>query len=385
MGYHYAVLGAGKQGQAIAFDLAKNGNANSVCIFDLKENIASIAKDRLNKLLDNQIVTSNQLNVKNKDELTSKLKSFNTLVSAVPYFLNELITEVAIENNINMIDLGGNTKIVKNQLSKNDLAIKSKIAITPDCGMGPGMNITLSLLVMEQFDDPKTIKIYDGGLPQQPEEPWNYNLFFNINGLTNEYDGCASFIRNGKIAELECFEDIESLDFENYGQLEASVTSGGLSTMPWTFLNQLITLENKTLRYPGHWKDMIAYRNLGLFDLDEIKFNNQKIIPREFYHHLLTPKLEKDNVKDVCLMRIMGTGVKNGQSKNYQLDAIELFDDITGFTAMEKWTGWHASIVAIHITKNKIIGAIPVEKIITGNEFLHEAKKRNFNIKIKEV
>ena len=122
------------------------------------------------------------------------------------------------------------------------------------------------------------------------------NLFFNTNGLTNEYAGCASFIRNGKIEEVHCFKDIELLDFDKYGKLEAAVTSGGLSTMPWTFENNLEILENKTLRYPGHWQDMIAYRNLGLFDLTEIGYNNQKIIPREFYHHLLEPKLKKENV-----------------------------------------------------------------------------------------
>ena len=280
---------------------------------------------------------------------------------------------------------GGNTEIVRNQLSKNEEAKKSNIAITPDCGMGPGMNITLSLLVMEQFDEPHTINIYDCGLPQKPKAPWNYNLFFNINGLTNEYDGCATFIRNSKLTDVECFEDIEILEFDNYGKLEAAVTSGGLSTMPWTFKNTLKTLENKTLRYMGHWSDMIAYRRLGLFENKEINFNNGKIIPRDFYHHLLEPKLNEENVKDVCLMRILGSGIKNNKNKNIQLDAIELFDDRTGFTAMEKWTGWHASIVGIYITKNNISGAVPVEKIMSGSNFLLEAQKRDFNITIKEI
>ena len=36
--------------------------------------------------------------------------------------------------------------------------------------------------------------------------------------------------------------------------------------MPWTFENQLDILENKTLRYPGHWEWMKAYRELGLFE-----------------------------------------------------------------------------------------------------------------------
>jgi lysine 6-dehydrogenase len=383
--YNYAVLGAGRQGQAIAYDLAINGDTKNISLIDLDEKIATDSANRLNKLLNSSIVKPVQLDVTNKLELKNKLTNINTVISAVPYFLNETITEVAIENKFNLVDLGGNTDIVRNQLSKNVEALSSKITITPDCGMGPGMNITLSLLVMEQFDNPKSIKIYDGGLPQLPKKPWKYNLFFNINGLTNEYDGNATFLRDSNLTEVECFEDIEVLNFDHLGELEAAVTSGGLSTMPWTFKNTLQTLENKTLRYEGHWQDMIAYRRLGLFDLNEIEFNNKKIIPREFYHHLLESKLNEENVKDVCIMRILGSGIKNGVNKNIQLDAVELYDDNTEFTAMEKWTGWHASIIAIHVTKSNLKGAIPVEKIMKGSEFLLEAKKRNFNITFKDV
>ncbi|MAJ43543.1 MAG: hypothetical protein CMF96_02205 [Candidatus Marinimicrobia bacterium] len=383
--YKYAVLGAGRQGQAIAYDLAINGNSKKIYIFDKYLDIAVRSANRLNNLLKSDIFIPQKLNVTKRLELIKMLNGIDTVISAVPYFFNELITDVAIENNFNLIDLGGNTDIVKNQLSKDKDAKCSGIGITPDCGMGPGMNITLSLLVMEQFDSPKIIKIYDGGLPQNPVEPWNYNLFFNINGLTNEYDGSATFIRKSSITEVECFSDLENLKFNKYGELEAAVTSGGLSTMPWTFKNILTTLENKTLRYKGHWNDMIAYRRLGLFSLEPIQFKENNIIPREFYHYLLEPKINAKRVEDVCLMRIIGSGLKDGIKKTIQLDAIELYDEITEFSAMEKWTGWHASIIAIHITRNKIKGAIPVEKIMKGSEFILEAKKRNFNIKLKEI
>ena len=64
---------------------------------------------------------------------------------------------------------------------------------------------------------------------------------------------------------------MEVLSFgDEIGDLEAAVTSGGLSTMPWTFEGKLQTLENKTLRYFGHWKQMIAFRQLGLVDLELI-------------------------------------------------------------------------------------------------------------------
>ena len=90
-----------------------------------------------------------------------------------------------------MIDLGSHTDNVRKQLDKHQDALNQNITILPDCGMGPGMNVTLGLLAMEQLDDPKHLKVWDGGLPLNPNPPWNYSLFFNINGLTNEYDGEA--------------------------------------------------------------------------------------------------------------------------------------------------------------------------------------------------
>ena len=69
-------------------------------------------------------------------------------------------------------------------------------------------------------------------------------MFFNIKGLTNEYDGSAYFLKNGKVEEVLCFEGFEIIEFDGIGKLEAVVTSGGLSTMPWTFENKLETLEN---------------------------------------------------------------------------------------------------------------------------------------------
>ena len=48
------------------------------------------------------------------------------------------------------------------------------------------------------LDDAKHLKVWDGGLPLNPAPPWNYSLFFNINGLTNEYDGEAYFLKDFK-------------------------------------------------------------------------------------------------------------------------------------------------------------------------------------------
>ena len=50
--------------------------------------------------------------------------------------------------------------------------------------------------------------------------------------------------------------------------------------------------------------------------------------------------------------------------------------------AMEKWTGWHASIVMQKILDGSIKpGAHAIEKALSGKMFYDEAVKRGYNIK----
>ena len=155
--------------------------------------------------------------------------------------------------------------------------------------------------------------------------------------------------------------------------------------MPWTYEGKLNVLHNKTLRYAGHWEQMKAFRELGLFQEEPISFKDIEISPREFYHHLLSPKLEQDNNKDVCLMRVKTIGESRGEKKRVTIDIEEKYDEETGFLAMEKWTGWHASIVMIEILKGNIgHGAIPIEKALSGNIFHRRALERSYNIQIQE-
>ncbi len=381
----FCVLGGGRQGTAIAYDLLRWGNPDEVIIADIDFQQAKESVEKNKLLLHSNLIVAKEVNVNNEIEMLSLLKDVDILISAVPYHLNTKVTDYAIKSSTSMVDLGGHTGIVKAQLSRTNEAKSKNITIVPDCGMGPGMNVTMALLAMEQLDQAEHVYIWDGGLPIKPVEPWNYASFFNINGLTNEYDGDAFFIRNGKVTEVPCFEDVETLEFQhNIGELEAAVTSGGLSTMPWTYEGKLKTLENKTLRYFGHWNQMIAYRQLGLFDLKPKRFNGSEIIPREFYHHLLEPKLNANPNEDLCIMRTKAVGFKDGKAMSAIVESIEYFDEETGFHAMEKWTGWHASMMAIRIANNELdAGAIPIEKAMSGEYFKKEAEKRNYKIDIK--
>jgi lysine 6-dehydrogenase len=153
--------------------------------------------------------------------------------------------------------------------------------------------------------------------------------------------------------------------------------------MPWTYEGELVTLENKTLRYPGHWDKMVAYRQLGLFDEKEIEFKDQIFSPRSFYHHLLEPQLADNDSEDICIMRTEAKGLKDGIEKTAVVESVEKYDIETKFKAMEKWTGWHASILAIEAAKGSLPkGTVSIEKAISGKDFLTEAERRGFKINI---
>ena len=379
----YCIIGSGRQGTAAAYDIVSHGEPQSLTIIDSNKDNLKKCKDKIKKLTDFDVDIIN-IDINDENKLIKSLFDIDIFLSSVPYKFNLYLTDVAIKSKTSMVDLGGHTNNVIEQLKKSKEAKEAGITIVPDCGMGPGMNVSMALLAMEGFDQVEEVRVWDGGLPQDPQPPWNYNLFFNIAGLTNEYDGNAYFLREGKVTEVPCFKDIETLGFDGLGNLEAAVTSGGLSTMPWTYENKIKLLENKTLRYSGHWEQMIAFRHLGLFREDKLKIENIEISPRDFYHSLLEPQLEQKNLKDICIMKTQATGQLNGKKVTKTIECIEKYNEQTKFLAMEMWTGFHASMVMQHIGASKIdLGAYPIELALSGNDFYNYALTRDYKIEIK--
>ncbi len=382
MSYRYGVLGAGRQGIASAYDMAAWGDAREVVLIDLDETAATEGARLINRLAGRRVVRAVQADVSDAKRLAGALEGVNSFVSAVPYSYNLAVTETAIAARINMCDLGGNTGIVRKQLGLDAAAKEAGISVVPDCGMGPGMNISLAVYAMSLVTEPKEVYIWDGGLPQEPSPPWNFQLSFDIRGLTNEYSGSAYFLRDGKVVEVPCFDGRQELDFPPpLGTLEAFVTSGGLSTAPWTFEGRLSRLENKTLRYPGHWAQFSAYAQLGLMGTEPVRVGDVSIVPREFFHTVLRPKIEARHVRDVGVMRIKCIGEREGKKEEAVIQLIDYYDEKTGFTAMQRLTGWHASIVAILAARGEVTrGAIPVELAVPGKTVVEEARRRGFCI-----
>jgi lysine 6-dehydrogenase len=382
MGHKYVVLGAGRQGVAAAYDLAVFGRADSIALLDIDIAMALAAADRLGALLGKPIASAHRVDAGDAASVAPHLDGASGLISSVHYTFNLEMTKLAIAKRVHLTDFGGNTNVVRDQLALGAEAAAAGVTIVPDCGMGPGLNVSLATHVMELVETPEEVLIWDGGLPQEPREPWNYVSTFSLGGLTNEYDGHAFFLRDGKVTPVPCFSGYEVLEFPApIGRLEAFVTSGGLSTAPWTFEGRLRRLENKTLRYPGHAAQFKAFSDLGLLGLDPIEVAGRNVVPRDVFHALLAPRICRDEVKDVCVMRVKAVGATRGKQAEATVDLVDRYDPKTGFTAMQRLTGWHASILLIAAVNGRVRrGVVPVELALPGKTVVTECKRRGFAI-----
>ena len=227
--FKYAVVGAGRQGVATAYDMAKWGDAANVVLADINGDAAIRSAVRINRLLGKNVATGVQLDVRNYGALVELLKPMDVYLCGTPFIYILDCTKAAIETKTGMVDYGGHTETVLKQLEMSDVAKAKGIALVPDCGMGPGLNNTLAIYTYEKLladgATPREARIWDGGLPQNPPPPWNYQSSFHINGLTNEYYGKAVVLRDGKVAFVDTLTELEHLEFDELGTLEAFVTS----------------------------------------------------------------------------------------------------------------------------------------------------------------
>lgn len=383
MGEKYGILGAGMQGTAAAYDLARFGDADEIWISDLSWKNAKSSAERINTLLERGIVYPKELNVTHEKGLVEFLKPLDGALSAVPYFLNVNITRAAIEAKTHLCDLGGNTETVFQQLALTADAKEAGITIVPDCGLMPGLGNIFALSAIETLDTVEQIRIYCGGLPQKPIPPLNYKLVFSIEGLTNEYFGKSVVLREGRIQHIDTFTELEEIIFEEpIGKCEAFVTSGGTSTCPWSFQDKIIKYEYKTVRYPGHYEKIKTFLDLGFLDLNPVEVRGEKIRPRDLFHALVAPKITFPDEKDLVVLRAHCEGIKNEKRETLVLECVDYFDEETGFSAMERTTAFPAALVLQTIVKeNKARGVSPLEKTIDASSYLKELERRGFNIK----
>ncbi len=335
------VLGAGLQGSACAYDLLANTD-HEVVIADLKvDALPAFLQPYLGGRLTAQRVDAND-----RTGIRDAMEGVSAVMSAFPYYFNLGMAVAAVDSGAHFADLGGNTEIVLQQKGLHERAREKGLSVIPDCGLAPGMVNILAEHGIRQLDTTRAVRIYVGGLPQNPQPPLNYQIVYSLEGVLDYYTTLSWVLRDGRPLQVAALSEVEDLEFAGAGTLEAFHTAGGLSTMAQRYEGQIPSMEYKTLRYPGHARAMETIRELGLLGLEPVEVKGQQVTPRDLFISVVGPKLRKDyrESPDMVALRVEAEGDKDGEETLLRWDLLDRFDPETGITAMMRTTGFSLAI-----------------------------------------
>jgi lysine 6-dehydrogenase len=337
------VLGAGLQGCACAYDLLQNSSVGQVTLADLRpDHLPGFLADggdwggRLRTV---------RLDVTDPVAVRETLLGQVSVMSALPYYYNGPMARAALEAGSHFSDLGGNTEIVFEQKKLHDEALARSVSIIPDCGLAPGMVNILAAEGIRRLERAEQVKVYVGGLPQQPEPPLNYQIVYSLEGALDYYTTPSWVLRGGKPIQVDALSELEAVDFpQPVGTLEAFHTGGGISTLPFAYQGKIDVMEYKTLRYPGHVAIMRPIRELGLLDLKPVEVKGKTVVPRDVFIAAVHPKLHKPQGQDLVALQVIVTGQRAGKPARVAFRLIDRYDSAHGISAMMRTTGYSLSI-----------------------------------------
>jgi len=366
------VLGAGMVGSAIAIDLVKQ---NKVTLTDLNHsrlNHVKVKYQDLSVLL---------LDVTDKKNLQSVIKSFDLVICAVPGFLGFETLRTIIQAEKNVVDI---SFFPENSLELNNLAKEKGVTAIVDCGVAPGMdNIILGryneLLKLTDFE------CLVGGLPKVKKWPFCYKAPFSPIDVIEEYTRPARYIENGNLITREALTDCEFLEFDKVGTLE-SFNSDGLRSIIFT-MPHIKNMKEKTLRYPGHVEYVRVLKESGFFNKEKIEVNGVEISPLDVTSKILFKEWKLgETEEEITVMRITLKGEnKNGKMEEVVYNLHDEFNAETQTSSMARNTGYTANSAA-NLVLNGLFtekGVFPPELIgkheTCFNFILNYLKERNIH------
>ncbi|WP_391119699.1 saccharopine dehydrogenase family protein [Psychrobacillus sp. L3] len=374
-----AVLGAGLMGKEAARDLVLSPNVEKVLLCDLDVGQANMFKERLQ----NSKIEVLRLDANDDNNILQIMRKVDVVINALFYSFNEKVARLAVEAGVHSIDLGGHIGGATDAVLSLDKRAKEKgVTLIPDLGVAPGMINILAGYGASKLDDVSGIHLYVGGIPAEPEGIFGYNIVFSLEGVFDHYTDPSHVIRGGKLQEVKSLSEIEPIYFEEYGELEAFHTAGGTSTLTKSFPN-IDALEYKTIRYKGHAEKFKLLVDLGLTNKNTIvNVNGNMVKARDVLKEVLTPKLLLGDKDDVVLLRVIVTGIKDGENTTYNYELATKKDKLSGTTAMGRATANTISVVAQMIGNNVISkrGVYPPELIVPGELYIKEMATRGVNI-----
>jgi len=378
--------GSGLQGRAVIHDLSRSSQVKEViCACRSPEAILS-----LKKFLDMNRIKLQKLDVNDKNTLVSLMKDrVDVVIDVLPVAFMGIVAEAALEAGVSVVNT-----MYGHQMPEglHQRALAKGIILMPEAGLDPGIDLTLCGYGVSQMDEVSELHSYCGGFPDEKaiDNPLKYKITWTWNGVLLSYKRPAKIMRDGKIINIPARDQfaeqwIEVIDFPGVGQLELIPNGDAVIFAEYLGISKTLRSTSRcTMRWPGHcafWKKLV---DLGFLSDEPVKGLPFELTPHQFMVEHLEPQLQyKEGERDIVAMRNIIIGIKGGKKIKITYDMLDMRDLETGLFAMNRTTGYTASIVAQMIANGDIKGKgllTPVRDI-PYERFLDEIKKRGIMIR----
>ncbi len=325
------VLGCGLVGSVIARDLAADLD---VTVFDRSD-------EALARLRAGGKISTATADLSSADEIARAVADADVVVGAVPGFLGRNMLRAVIAAGKPIADI---SFAPENPLELDEEARAGGVTAVVDCGVSPGLSNFAAGRAAARLDEVESLVIYVGGLPAVRRWPYEYAIVFSATDVIEEYTRPARVVENGRLVVKPALSEVEHLDFEGIGTLEAFLTDGlrtVLSTIPAR------DMKEKTMRYPGHAELMRVFRETGFFGEKPVSVRGVPVSPRDLTERLLFAAWKlPEGVEELTVLRVVVEGTRAGVRRRHVFELADRTDRASGTTSMARTTGFPCAIVA---------------------------------------
>lgn len=340
-------------GKAIAYDLYERVTGSNLLLVDKSRESLDEARKLVNKA-DIRVA-----DLSNAEEIYRIIKDVDAAVSALPGKFGKIAWIAAVKAGVDMVDVSYSPDDPMHfHVQANDAGV----TIVPDAGVAPGLSNMMAGRAYAQLEEVRELKIYVGGIPENPIPPLGYLVTWSPEDLIEEYVRPARVVKDGNIVEKPAVSELEKVIIPGVGELEAFLTDG-LRTMLKT-LKGVKLMEEKTLRWPGHAEKIELLKTLGYLDRKPVDLNGTGIPPADMTAKLFRERLKGDS-RDIVVLRVIASGRSSLNDIEIEYRMVDRYDESTGFSAVARTTAFVATGILKLITEGTIPGpgVIPPEVI----------------------
>jgi len=378
--------GCGIQGRAALYDLSRNVSVDHVTCADIQPELVDSFD-----FIDKAKIQIDRIDANDSNALASKMaQKFDVVLDFLPPQCIRTVAEAAIKSGVHLV----NTNYAYDILDLHQEAKEKGIAIIPECGLDPGIDLVLYKYSLRYFDEIFKLNSYCGGIPEKTacDNPLKYKISWNMSAVLKSQVRDARLIADAEIICIPAKDQhenafIHQIEFPGLGTLEAIPNGDAVRYAKLLKIETDLSETGRyTLRWPGWCSFWAPLKKFGFLSDEPVKGVPGRVSPLEMVAKLLQPQLQYNaGEKDLCVMVNKVEGVSKGKQRILTYSLLIERDLTTGLMAMSMGVAYPACIAAEMIVKGDITrkGVLSPATDVPCDLFMDQLNKRG--IKVNEM